>query len=191
MVHLGVTGEMAVYIAEGAQLLLREITPRGQRGIERRCAVTLAEDEPVSVGAVRLLRVYIHFIKIQSGQKLADRERTAEMAGCRAVNHFKCTAANTGRNQHQFSGFFVGNDVFHKHESSKHVYMWLTSKYIIHSIPQKAKLSFTKRTILLIFNKRLLRFLSKPTKNQLGERERQKLFGEKQNKINNKTRVNH
>lgn len=167
MVHLGVTGEMAVYIAEGAQLLLREITPRGQRGIERRCAVTLAEDEPVSVGAVRLLRVYIHFIKIQSGQKLADRERTAEMAGCRAVNHFKCTAANTGRNQHQFSGFFVGNDVFHKHESSKHVYMWLTSKYIIHSIPQKAKLSFAKRIILLILNKKQQRFLSKPQKTNL------------------------
>lgn len=69
--------------------------------------------------------------------------------------------------------------------------MWLTSKYIIHSIPQKAKLSFAKRIILLILNKKQLRFLSKPTKNQLVERESQKLFGEKQNKINNKTRVNH
>ena len=111
--HLRVAGHVSVQPAEGLQLLLGEVAPEGQRGVQGRGAMALAEDEPVPVRVRGRRGVDVHFAEVQNRQQLAEREGAPDVAGSGPVDHFQGAASNSGRNQHQFSGFLGGELVFH------------------------------------------------------------------------------
>ena len=79
-VHIAVAGQMCAAAIEGQQLLFVKVAAVRQRRIDRGARVSLRAYEPVAPGHFRVLRVYVHLLKIQNGQKLDYRKAAAYMA---------------------------------------------------------------------------------------------------------------
>ena len=80
MVHVGVALQVAVNAPEGLQVLHREEAPLGQSGVQARCGVALAENEPVPVRVLGVLGVYTQFVKIKIGKEIRCGQAAAGMA---------------------------------------------------------------------------------------------------------------
>ena len=73
--------------SQGEQLLLRQVSAFGERGIKHRRGVTVTEEEDVTLRPVRFLRIVPEHMGVQHGHEVRHAERA------RAV-------ATAGRGQH-------------------------------------------------------------------------------------------
>nr|APO35108.1 FtsX-like permease family [uncultured bacterium] len=65
VVHVGMALQVATNMAQGLKIIFGEEPALGEHGIQGRGAVTLREDEPVTIRAARVARVDVHLLKIQ------------------------------------------------------------------------------------------------------------------------------
>ncbi len=78
--HVGVPLERAAQLAQGHDLVVREIARLGQRRVEHRRRMPLGENEPVAVGPVRVLGIVPQeSAEIQGRHDLDGRQRAAGM----------------------------------------------------------------------------------------------------------------
>ncbi|MPN56198.1 hypothetical protein SDC9_203884 [bioreactor metagenome] len=68
----------------------REIPAQRQNRVQPRRAVSLREHETVAVGILRFLRVDIHRVEIQDGQRVDYRQRASDVTGRRGVHRVHC-----------------------------------------------------------------------------------------------------
>ena len=86
MLHIRVTLEIAGGMTEGLEILDREVAAQCECRVETRCAVSLGEDHTVSAGCLRVLRIDVHFFKIEVCQNVGDGEGSAGMTALCGVN---------------------------------------------------------------------------------------------------------
>jgi len=84
-------------LAQGFELLNREKALLRQYSIQRRCGVSFGKYQTVAFLPSRILRVGFHLLKIQVGQNVRYRERTARVTGFRAVSSLNDAHADLAR----------------------------------------------------------------------------------------------
>ena len=89
-------------MTERLELLLGKETALGEHGIECRSAMSLGEHKAVAVGAARIRRVDIHFLKVEVGHNVGGAKRPARMPRLGGVDAPDNTAANLIGNLGQF-----------------------------------------------------------------------------------------
>ena len=68
--HLHMSGQIAVYISKCLQILHREISLQRQCGVHGGRTVSFGQHEPVPIRIFWILRVNVHFLKIQYSQDI-------------------------------------------------------------------------------------------------------------------------
>ena len=84
-VHVGVSLQIAVNVAQGGQVFHREKAPVCQRSIQSGGSVTLGENKTIPILPLGVCRVNPHFVEIQIGKHIGSRKASAGMTGFRAV----------------------------------------------------------------------------------------------------------
>ena len=101
MLHFHVTGHMAINAAEHLEFFDREEATQRENGIDSGRAMTLGHDEAVTVGVLGILRIHIHFVKIQSRQHVHAGHGAARMAGGCVIDHGNAQKSGFGSGQSQ------------------------------------------------------------------------------------------
>ena len=83
----GMSLQPAVQAAKRAQFLYREEAAMRQHRIQHRASMAFGEDEPVTIGPMRIIGVDAQMVKIQRGQYFRDGECAADVAGLAFVDH--------------------------------------------------------------------------------------------------------
>jgi len=73
-------------MAQGRQILYREIPPMCQRGIKSGSRMSLRQHKSVSVRFLRVLGINVHLFKIKIGKNIRSRKRSAGMSGLCAMH---------------------------------------------------------------------------------------------------------
>ena len=73
-------GEIRAALVQGEQLLLIKITAVGQRRIHGGAGVALRADEAIPARHLRILRVDVHFLKVQNGKCFHHGQAAADVA---------------------------------------------------------------------------------------------------------------
>ena len=79
---------------EGVQLVPGEEAAVRQGGVQRSRRVTLAEDQPVTLGEQRMHRIDVKYGCVQGHQDVGDREVAAEVTEPGPVDHLQVVAAD-------------------------------------------------------------------------------------------------
>ena len=88
LVLVGVPLQVASELAQSHKLLLREEALVRQHRVERGAAMTLAQDETVTIRHLRIGRVNVHHVIIQRDQLVDAGQGAARMTGLRLVQLF-------------------------------------------------------------------------------------------------------
>ena len=72
---------MALDGTQELEIFHGEVAPQSKGGIERRSAVALGEDKPVTVFPGGVGRVDFHLFEVEDGESIQAAERSAGMAG--------------------------------------------------------------------------------------------------------------
>jgi hypothetical protein len=86
VIHIGMALQAAADTTERLELLLGKEPALGEHGIERRSAVSLGEHKAIALGAARIRRVDIHFLKVEVGHNVGGAKRSARMPRLGGVN---------------------------------------------------------------------------------------------------------
>ena len=102
VIHIGMALQAAADMTERLELLLGKEPAFGEHGVECRSAMSLGEHKAVAVGAARIRRVDIHFLKVEVGHNVGGAKRSARMPRLGGVDTRDNTAANLIGNLGQF-----------------------------------------------------------------------------------------
>ena len=102
LLHDGVALELAAELAERHQVFDREVAGLGQRPVDHRRGVALADDEAVAVGPEGVLRVVAHDAEVERGGDLDGGEGAAGVAGVGGGDHLHDVPADALRDGLQF-----------------------------------------------------------------------------------------
>ena len=83
--HVGVALQVRAILAQGDEVLTREVTALGEGRVQRRRRMALREHQTVTLGIVGVLGVDVHLVKIEHRQDVGAGKRAARVAGaCRS-----------------------------------------------------------------------------------------------------------
>ena len=85
LVHVGVALQVAADLAQGLEVLHREVAALCQSSVQCRSGMALGQHQTVAVGLLRILRVDVHFHEIEVAQQLGDVQTAARMTALCAV----------------------------------------------------------------------------------------------------------
>ena len=109
-VHVGVTLEVAVNVAQGGQVLYGEEATEGQRRVEAGGRVALGQDKPVPIRPAGVGGVDPQLFEVEIGEQVGRRETAAGMAGFGAVGGGQNGLAHVAGGQLQLPLFLFGHN---------------------------------------------------------------------------------
>ena len=99
--HVRMTLKHCTYMTKGLQLIHGEIAALRKRRIKTRCTMALTQNKTVSVRALRLFGVNVHFLEIEISENFGSRKRAARMAGLSIENTFNDPKSDLSRHNLQ------------------------------------------------------------------------------------------
>lgn len=89
-----VTAEAAAVLAVGEQLLHGEEAAFGQRGVDTRARVPLAQDQPVALRHARIVGIIAQHVGIEHGHQVRHGKDAGDVRRAAAAGHLQCVQAN-------------------------------------------------------------------------------------------------
>ena len=86
--------EAAAVLAMGEQLVHGEEAAFGQRGVNARARVSLAQDQPVTLGHARIVGVVAQHVGIEHGHKVRHGKDAGDVRRAAAAGHLQRMQAN-------------------------------------------------------------------------------------------------
>ena len=86
MLQAGMSLKIRSKLTQRNQIFHREISPVSQSGIQAGSCMPFGEHKTVTIRILRVLRINIHFLKIEISKNIRSRQGSARMAGLRAMH---------------------------------------------------------------------------------------------------------